>query len=30
MNAASSRVLLIDLGNTRIKWAWLSGDGKES
>lgn len=28
-NAASSRILLIDLGNTRIKWAWLSGDGKE-
>lgn len=27
MNAAPSRVLLIDLGNTRIKWAWLSGDG---
>ena len=25
MNAARSRVLLIDLGNTRIKWAWLSG-----
>ena len=29
MNAPSSRVLLIDLGNTRIKWAWLSGDGRE-
>jgi len=25
MGCASSRVLLIDLGNTRIKWAWLSG-----
>ena len=25
MNAAASRVLLIDLGNTRIKWGWLSG-----
>ena len=29
MNAALSRILLIDLGNTRIKWAWLSGDGAE-
>lgn len=29
MNAAASRVLLIDLGNTRIKWAWLSGAGKK-
>ena len=29
MNAASSRILLIDLGNTRIKWAWLPGAGKE-
>ena len=29
MNTASLRVLLIDLGNTRIKWAWLSGDGTE-
>lgn len=29
MNAAPSRVLLIDLGNTRIKWAWLSGAGTE-
>ena len=29
MNAARSRILLIDLGNTRIKWAWLSGAGKE-
>ena len=29
MNAASSRILLIDVGNTRIKWAWLSGAGKE-
>ena len=29
MNTTSSRVLLIDLGNTRIKWAWLSGAGKE-
>ena len=29
MNPASPRVLLIDLGNTRIKWAWLSGDAKE-
>ncbi len=27
MARASSRVLLIDLGNTRIKWAWLSGPG---
>ena len=30
MNAAPLRVLLIDLGNTRIKWTWLSGDGTES
>ena len=29
MNVAEDRVLLIDLGNTRIKWAWLSGAGKE-
>ncbi len=29
MNAAASRILLIDVGNTRIKWAWLSGAGKE-
>ncbi len=29
MSAASSRVLLIDLGNTRIKWAWLPGTGYE-
>lgn len=29
MNAASSRILLIDLGNTRIKWAWLSGTGEK-
>ena len=29
MNAATSRVLLIDLGNTRIKWAWLPGAGTE-
>lgn len=29
MNATPSRVLLIDLGNTRIKWAWLSGAGTE-
>ena len=29
MNVAEERVLLIDLGNTRIKWAWLSGAGKE-
>lgn len=29
MNAAHSRVLLIDLGNTRIKWAWLVGTGTE-
>ena len=27
MNTARSRVLLVDLGNTRIKWAWLSGAG---
>lgn len=26
MNAATSRVILIDLGNTRIKWAWLFGN----
>lgn len=29
MNPAPSRILLIDLGNTRIKWAWLSGAGTE-
>ena len=29
MNAAPSRVLLIDLGNTRIKWAWLSRSGTQ-
>ncbi len=25
MSAAAPRTLLLDLGNTRIKWAWLSG-----
>ena len=29
MNVAPSSILLIDLGNTRIKWAWLPGPGKE-
>ena len=29
MNAAGRRLLLIDLGNTRIKWAWLSAGGTE-
>lgn len=25
MNAFEDRILLIDLGNTRIKWAWMAG-----
>ena len=29
MNARSARILLIDVGNTRIKWAWLSAAGDE-
>ena len=29
MSSAAQRVLLIDLGNTRVKWAWLSGAGNE-
>ena len=29
MNGDGDRTLLIDLGNTRIKWAWLSGAAKE-
>ena len=29
MSAAGSRFLLIDLGNTRIKWAWLAVAGRK-
>ena len=29
MSSVGKRILLIDLGNTRIKWAWLSGPGTE-
>ena len=29
MNPPSTRILLIDLGNTRIKWAWLSAADDE-
>ena len=29
MNPRSARILLIDVGNTRIKWAWLSAAGDE-
>ncbi|MCY4156779.1 MAG: type III pantothenate kinase [Gammaproteobacteria bacterium] len=29
MSAAAPRTLLLDLGNTRIKWAWLSGFSKK-
>ena len=29
MSAPSYRILLIDLGNTRIKWAWLSAAAQE-
>ena len=29
MSAAASRTLLLDLGNTRIKWAWLVGFKKK-
>ena len=29
-NATKPLILLIDLGNTRIKWAWLSGAGTET
>ncbi len=28
-SAAASRTLLIDAGNTRIKWAWMSGASKQ-
>lgn len=29
MSAAEDRILLIDLGNTRIKWAWMAGAGTD-